>query len=170
MSGADGGYVRNPFEELATIVALESERNRCMVIGEDLGSVPDGLRAIDCSSANYRDTGDKDLPTSSQLERLARVSVAQGYLNTVNRILGEERDWKSDSHLLNATWSVSEPLKLQGFVYALEFSNSAVNSTKTTGVKASGKVWASLIQLAYNATYAKQSDYGINPANFEVDY
>lgn len=45
MSGADGGYVRNPFDELATIVALESERNRCMVIGEDLGSVPEGLRA-----------------------------------------------------------------------------------------------------------------------------
>ncbi len=44
MSGADGGYVRNPFETLAAIVAIESERNRCMVIGEDLGAVPDGLR------------------------------------------------------------------------------------------------------------------------------
>jgi (1->4)-alpha-D-glucan 1-alpha-D-glucosylmutase len=44
-SGADGGYVRNPFEALAAVVALESERNRCMVIGEDLGSVPEGLRA-----------------------------------------------------------------------------------------------------------------------------
>jgi len=44
LSGADGGYVRNPFDELAAIVALESVRNRCMVIGEDLGSVPDGLR------------------------------------------------------------------------------------------------------------------------------
>ncbi|MGB8339692.1 MAG: 4-alpha-glucanotransferase [Burkholderiales bacterium] len=45
MNGADGGYVRNAFEELAVIVALESERNRCMVIGEDLGSVPDGFRS-----------------------------------------------------------------------------------------------------------------------------
>lgn len=44
MSGADGGYVRNPFDELVAIVALESVRNHCMVIGEDLGSVPDGLR------------------------------------------------------------------------------------------------------------------------------
>jgi 4-alpha-glucanotransferase len=56
MSGADGGYVRNSFEELATIVALESVRNRCMVIGEDLGSVPDGLRARlrDCGLLSYR--------------------------------------------------------------------------------------------------------------------
>ncbi len=44
MSGADGGYVRNAFEALTTILALESVRHRCMVIGEDLGSVPDGLR------------------------------------------------------------------------------------------------------------------------------
>ena len=92
------------------------------------------------------------------------------YVDKVNRILGEERDWKSDSHLLNATWSVSEPLKLQGFVYALDFSNSLANSTKTTGAKVSGKVWASLIQLTYNATYAKQVDYAANPANFKVDY
>jgi len=45
MSGTDGGYVRYPLDELAAIVALESTRHRCMVIGEDLGSVPEGLRA-----------------------------------------------------------------------------------------------------------------------------
>ncbi|MBK9606122.1 MAG: 4-alpha-glucanotransferase [Betaproteobacteria bacterium] len=44
MPGTSGCYVRYPFEELAAIVALESVRNRCLVIGEDLGSVPDGLR------------------------------------------------------------------------------------------------------------------------------
>ncbi|MEO8137369.1 MAG: 4-alpha-glucanotransferase, partial [Betaproteobacteria bacterium] len=44
MHGGDGGYVRYPFEALTAIVALESVRNRCLVIGEDLGSVPDGLR------------------------------------------------------------------------------------------------------------------------------
>jgi 4-alpha-glucanotransferase len=45
MSGADGGYVRYPYATLAAIVALESMRHRCLVIGEDLGAVPDGLRA-----------------------------------------------------------------------------------------------------------------------------
>jgi glycogen operon protein len=43
-SGADGAYVKMPLENLLTIVASESVRAKCAVIGEDLGTVPDGLR------------------------------------------------------------------------------------------------------------------------------
>ena len=41
---ADGVYVQMPFEALLAATAQESVANRCVVIGEDLGTVPEGFR------------------------------------------------------------------------------------------------------------------------------
>ncbi len=44
MRADEGVYVSYPFEDLMAILALESTRNRCLVIGEDLGTVPEAVR------------------------------------------------------------------------------------------------------------------------------
>jgi 4-alpha-glucanotransferase len=43
-SARDGVYVRMPFEALLAVTAQESVAHRCVVIGEDLGTVPEGFR------------------------------------------------------------------------------------------------------------------------------
>ena len=43
-SGAPGGYVSYPLESLLALVRIEAARAACVVVGEDLGTVPAGLR------------------------------------------------------------------------------------------------------------------------------
>ena len=40
----NGAYVQMPFEALLAVTAQESVKHRCVVIGEDLGTVPEGFR------------------------------------------------------------------------------------------------------------------------------
>lgn len=40
----EGTYVRFPFEAMLAVLAQESNAERCIVVGEDLGTVPEGFR------------------------------------------------------------------------------------------------------------------------------
>jgi 4-alpha-glucanotransferase len=46
MEASGGTYVRDRFQALLSILALESVRNQVVVIGEDLGTVPDEARRV----------------------------------------------------------------------------------------------------------------------------
>jgi len=43
-SPTQGAFVHYPLHELLTVLALESARSACVVVGEDLGTVPDEMR------------------------------------------------------------------------------------------------------------------------------
>jgi 4-alpha-glucanotransferase len=53
-TAVDGAYVHYPLEDLMALTALESRRHRCLVIGEDLGTVPDEVRRAMAEFAVYQ--------------------------------------------------------------------------------------------------------------------
>lgn len=52
-SAKKGSYVYYPVDDLLGIVALESQRNQVLVIGEDLGTVPEEIRQTLASNGVY---------------------------------------------------------------------------------------------------------------------
>ncbi len=48
-----GGYVHYPLDDLMSVLALESERRSCLVVGEDLGTVPHEVRQVMEARAVY---------------------------------------------------------------------------------------------------------------------
>lgn len=42
--GSPGGYIRQPFQPLMALIAIEAQRAGTVIVGEDLGLVPDGFR------------------------------------------------------------------------------------------------------------------------------
>jgi hypothetical protein len=154
-----------------------TELNRAQIVWKpnDLAVVTVGRQRINLDDQRF--IGAAAWRQDEQTFDAARVDLTWGkikatyiYLDKANRVFGQALDWDSDSHALNVTYSFAEPLKLQGFLYALNFKQSAANSSLTYGVKASGSAWVSLFKVAYGGTYAHQLEYRNNPARFSLDY
>ena len=88
-SGADGAYVTYPMTDLLAQVALESHRARCLVVGEDLGTVPEGMpetlaaNNILSYSVLWFQRRDGHLRPPSEWRRLAAACVSTHDLPTL---------------------------------------------------------------------------------------
>ncbi|GMV56452.1 MAG: 4-alpha-glucanotransferase [Betaproteobacteria bacterium] len=87
---AEGAYVSYPFEEMLAVVSLEGWRHGCLVIGEDLGTVPDGFRPrlAEAGLLSYRPflferTPDQHFKPPADYPRAALVTLSTHDLPTL---------------------------------------------------------------------------------------
>ena len=103
------------------------------------------------------------------------LDVFYAYVWDVNRIFGpdSDRDFSSDSHLINVSYKLAEGHKLTGFGYFLDLESASgadAGSNQTLGLRYVGKSKLNEdVSLAYAASYANQSDYA-DAAEYDADY
>ncbi len=80
----EGGYVRFPLEPLLALLCLESHRRRCVVVTEDLGTIPDGFRErmMAAGALSYRILHRERGPERSYLPPTAYPAMATVALGT----------------------------------------------------------------------------------------
>lgn len=83
-AASEGAYVRYPLREMVGVLALESRRHGALVVGEDLGTVPDDFRATTSGAGivSYRvlyferaPDGDFLAPTAYPVQALVTIST-----------------------------------------------------------------------------------------------
>ena len=102
MEATEGAYVTYPFGDLLRLVALESCRQQCAVVGEDLGTVPEGFRErmrsanlLSCRVLTFERRSDGGFVPPAQYPALAAASAATHDLPTLRGFwLGTDIDWR----------------------------------------------------------------------------
>lgn len=105
---------------------------------------------------------------------LQDLTIDYSYIWGVNRIFGSasgKGTFDSKSHLVRATFSALEPLKITAFVYLLDFEDGPTSSSSTIGVRITGgHTINDDLSFSYAGSYAHQSDYDDNPIMYDLDY
>lgn len=111
-------------------------------------------------------------------EILSSATLQIGYFNRVNRILGEENPqgvFEGDSFYANLNLPVAGA-RLGVFHYAFDLSTgedaltSNAASSATTGLRLEGRMHRDPYGVDWEAAIARQTEYGDNPATFDLDY
>jgi 4-alpha-glucanotransferase len=102
MAATEGAYVTYPCGDLLRLVALESCRQQCAVVGEDLGTVPEGFRErmraanlLSCRVLTFERRSDGGFAPPDQYPALAAASAATHDLPTLRGFwLGIDIAWR----------------------------------------------------------------------------
>lgn len=102
-----GAYLRFPLDELLRLTALESWRHRSVVIGEDLGTVPEGLRTALSRAAVlgirvlwFEREGDRFLPPGAWPRDVLATTTTHDLPTVAGWWAGRDIDWRARLGLL----------------------------------------------------------------------
>ncbi len=103
----------------------------------------------------------------------AGVTLTGAWVGRVHRIFGDDSpqgEWDGDTFLFQADFKT--PLgPLSGYGYLMDFDNAPAQSNATVGARLTGaKVLHPGLSATYEAEYARQTEYGDNPFDFDLDY
>jgi hypothetical protein len=106
---------------------------------------------------------------------LPDTTMIYGYVYNVNRIFGDDAtlgDLSTRTHLVNISNQSFKPVKITGYGYFLDVHRVASLSTRTLGLRLTGKRKLSDdgVALLYALEYARQNDYADNTANVGLNY
>ena len=103
----------------------------------------------------------------------APLTLTYAYIDRVHRIFGDDSpqgEWDSDSHVIQVN-TPTPAGELSGYGYLLAFDEAPGQSSATWGARLKGsRPVASGWIATYALEYARQSEYGDNPAAFDLDY
>ncbi len=100
---------------------------------------------------------------------LPATTLSYARLSNVNRITTTDADMSSD--LFNANYSGWAAGTLSGYVYLLDYEQSAALSSASYGLRFSGATPLNdKAKVLYSAEYARQGDYADNPADYDLNY
>ena len=105
------------------------------------------------------------------------LSAFYAYVWGVQRIFGPDGpNPDAESHLLNLSYAAAPELKITPFAHLLDFrGDDPLNSSNSLGVRLTGDLWKDAADeqdlfAAYELTYARQSDAGANPIDYDADF
>ncbi|MEM6894134.1 MAG: alginate export family protein [Bacteroidota bacterium] len=96
------------------------------------------------------------------------LAFEYAYMYQINRLLAEEVDWRSDSHVFMLRYFKNKKLRFGFFIHLLDFQEDAPDvSNQTYGITLDrGPLPNDKIALNYRTAFAYQSDFGDNPTEY----
>lgn len=107
---------------------------------------------------------------------LPHATLIYSYVDNVNRVFSDDHplgDLETATHVINASYEISNYGKLTGYGYLIDLEDPAVYSlsSKTFGLRFTGsRDVAEGVKALYTAEVAQQSDYANNPTSYTADY